>query len=279
MRPLRSLLLILLLPSLAWGDITTNLTLWWPLDTGSGTTATAGAGTSITGTLVNTPTWETAGNCRISACLGFNGSTQRITSTSLLADVIGVSAGTLTLWAFPTAAGTAQSATYELNLLFGDSNEFAGLYQGNPSSAGEGFWAYNWDSGDDRVGTTYTLNTWIHLAWVHGGGQLKIYKDGAFVAQTASANTNYLLGTMRAANFESDPTYFAGRLDEIKGWQRALVDADILEEFQRATVATAPRRRPLQWSWWQALPLPKWTYAWYRDWWYARASAHLKGRR
>ncbi len=48
----------------------------------------------------------------------------------------------------------------------------------SPVSGNDRIWAYNWDSGDRRVGVTYTPNTWVHIVWVHTGGVLYAYKNG-----------------------------------------------------------------------------------------------------
>jgi hypothetical protein len=55
-----------------------SLVGYWPFDEGSGTTANDLSGSGNTGTLVNSPTWESAANCKFGSCLNFNGVNQYV---------------------------------------------------------------------------------------------------------------------------------------------------------------------------------------------------------
>jgi hypothetical protein len=87
------------------------------------------------------------------------------------------------------------------------------------------------DLGSER-GTTASAalpaNTWTHLAASYGGGQLRIYVDGAQVAaQSLSGNIVASNGALRIGGNAVWPEWFGGLIDEVRIYNRALTQAEI----------------------------------------------------
>jgi hypothetical protein len=77
---------------------------------------------------------------------------------------------------------------------------------------------------------TYTNDTWVHLVWVHGGGNLTAYKNGViFGSATASGNTggggNTAIGYQGSNSVNSD-------IDEVRVYNRALTALDVAALYQ-----------------------------------------------
>jgi hypothetical protein len=138
-----------------------------------------------------------------------------------------VSAGTIALWANPT--GTAPSVgTVSLGQgLTGDYGTNIGLYRAIVGGL-DRLWAYNYDGTETVVGGAYTVNTWTHVAWVHGSGTLRLYLNGLEAGNTPSGNTtNISFDTfLCVANFVSAP-WFAGAIDDVRVFSTALSATDI----------------------------------------------------
>ena len=112
--------------------------------------------------------------------------------------------GSLLLWYKPTgtAGATDPADCFNGERLFGNyenpAGPYMGIYRHGNLGGNNRLCAWNWDDDEDRVEATYTTNVWTHLAWVHQGGTLLFYKDGAVVnAGVASGNTGLLTGTVR----------------------------------------------------------------------------------
>jgi hypothetical protein len=72
------------------------------------------------------------------------------------------------------------------------------------------------------------LNTWTHVAATYDGGTLRLFVNGSQVSSTAAAGS--LIATTGALRFGGNAVwgeYFAGRLDEIRIYGRALSAGEI----------------------------------------------------
>ena len=109
-------------------------------------------------------------------------------------------------------------------------------------------WVWNVDAnGIDTIGITFETEEWMHLAIVHDGVQIRIFKNGDLVASMASGptilptatndGTVYLGGSGR-----SDlNTYFRGKMDEVRFWNTALSQQSIQEWMNREISSMHPR--------------------------------------
>lgn len=241
------LLLFLISASAALADITSNLTLYWAMDEGSGTELAPGGGTSNSGFFGGGPTWEAAAQCIINACLSFDGENDWIWfGGNTLNDIMSESTGTISLWAYAATTGPdGGSDIFELPGIMTDTSYQIGIFQGNPDGAGDLLWFMH--SGTP-ISVAYTALEWMHLAWVHGGGNLSVYKNAVLIGTVSSTDIT-LDGEFMLSRNHLGPVYWPGRLDEVKVWNRALSGADILEEYHRGAPATPViRRKPLMWS-------------------------------
>ena len=86
--------------SLAYG-----ITGYWPLDEGSGSTTSDASGRGITGTLVNSPTWESGTNCKYGNCLSFASSSDQYVSFGQVS--LSTAGDSYSLWvSFASTTGT-----------------------------------------------------------------------------------------------------------------------------------------------------------------------------
>jgi glucose/arabinose dehydrogenase len=84
------------------------------------------------------------------------------------------------------------------------------------------------------------LNTWSHLAATYGGGNLRLYVNGALVR--TAAVTGSLAVSTQPLRFGGNGTWgewFAGRIDEVRVYERALSQAEIQADMN-APVGTPP---------------------------------------
>ncbi len=200
-----------------------GLTGYWKFDEGSGgTTNDLAIGIVNNGVLrpstLQGPIWVSG---KINNALQFDGSDDyvEINTARYLSDFITNSAGTMMAWV--KMSGTAPGdIVYNLPAIVGDSSAWAVLTRGIFSN-NDFIWAYNYDNNDDPIGVGYSVGQWMHLAWVHGGGNLYIYKDGVLGGTVLSGNTGQLTGNLIIGGGNS-PHYSNGIIDDVRIYNRAL---------------------------------------------------------
>jgi galactose oxidase-like protein/concanavalin A-like lectin/glucanase superfamily protein/Big-like domain-containing protein/Kelch motif protein len=187
----------------------------WGFDEGSGAIADDRSGNRNAGTVVGAA-WTTQG--RFGGALVFDGTTSRVTGPSV---TLGP-AFTLMAWVLnPTRTA------YETMITVGRTRDLY-LASGAPS----------FYTGDAEItfGSAIADGVWHHVALVSDGTTLRTYLDGASwgVARTIalSAVTGVLqVGAWIQAN---NTDYFAGTIDEVRVYNRALAQGEI------QTVMTLP---------------------------------------
>ncbi|HET9518880.1 MAG TPA: LamG domain-containing protein [Actinoplanes sp.] len=206
---------------------------FWKFEENSGTRTADSSGRGNTGTLVNTPTWTigTAGNA-----LRFNGTTQYVQGTR--AAVRTDASFSVAAWAFMTDKTTYRSAVTQdgtsvsaFRLQYDDSADRWAFVYKNGDSAGA--------SADKAFDTgSPSLNTWYHLAGVYdrAAGNIKLYVNGRLKATTAhttvwNATGPLAVGRSKFGGANSD--FFAGRLDEVRAYPRALSATEVFALFRR----------------------------------------------
>jgi hypothetical protein len=218
--------------------LTTGLVGHWKLDEGTGTSAADSAG-SNTGTLVNTPTWDTnVPSVRFTNpyCLTFNGSDEYVTVPHN--SNYNFSGGRFTIAGWLKRS----SITNRIEYLVSKRNE----------STDTAFWNTYIDSSNkisifiqSSVGNnisvlstgTITDTNWHHFAFAYNGlGTGTVYLDAS------SAGTQTSAGTLSGNSFDnSTGIYFGwalngvstrkttGSLDDVRIYNRALTQAEITE--------------------------------------------------
>ncbi len=197
----------------------TGLVGGWGFDEASGTGATDGSGRGNNGT-VSGATRTTAG--RFGSALTFDGVNDWVTvpdSASL--DLS--NRATLEAWVFPTALGNWRTV-----LLKEQPGQLVyGLYANNDASRPSGHLFTTgdlWSNGSSQL----PLNAWSHLAMSWDGVTQRLYVNGNQVASRAVGGT--LVNSAGALRFGGNAVWsewFAGRLDEIRVYDRTLTQAEL----------------------------------------------------
>jgi len=204
--------------------------------------------------------WPLNGNFNDAGPNAINGTNYSATATTNVANV----ANTAMAFANPTATvaqyGThpsnsnlnfvAQDFSISLSFLVNSPYVHAnGFYDNNLNSGGYGLWLwtnpdlrvnFNWRNGNVNYGPL-ALGTWIRVCAVRASGTVKLYVNGTLVSSAAegTSGTNYgypaRFGTM--FYFAQVPPEYNGqngKLDDIRIYNRALSDAEVLQ------IATLP---------------------------------------
>jgi hypothetical protein len=188
---------------------------------GSGATLSDSSGSNNPGTIVEA-TWTTAG--KFGGALNFDGVNDLVNinnSTSLNL----TTAYTVEAWVRPSNIGGWR------NILMKEipGNQSYSLYASDGPNAPAATYANVISEVSASGGGTLPLNTWTHVAGTYGGGSVKLYINGVLVS------TKPLTGTLRTStrplriggNLIWTDEYFAGQIDEVRVYNRALTQAEI----------------------------------------------------
>lgn len=203
---------------------TAGLVAAYGFNEGSGTTVADASGNGHTGTITGA-TWSTQG--KFGACLSFDGVDDWVTINH--AAQLNLTTGmTLEAWVFPTAsAGTRdvvikESPQADIYNLY--ANEGSGPPQGTVLIA----------AGNKHVkgSATLLINTWSHLATTYDGASLKLFVNGVQVGTTPVTGPIVVsTGVLRIGGNSMWGEFFQGRLDEIRVYNKALTQAQILADM------------------------------------------------
>jgi hypothetical protein len=193
----------------------------------TGTTFTDLSGTTNTGTLQNSPTFNTTNFL-------FNGTNQEITTTN---QFINPQAYTTCVWfkttsnsgsvllQFENAQTGAGASSYDRRIWIGTDNFlYTGIYTGLVKYG--------------RTGYSVTDGTWRYASAHYDGTNLSLYVNGALVVTYGSigAAQNYT-GWWRVAGYQGTgwqsafTGYFPGNVGPIQIYNRSLTAAEILQNF------------------------------------------------
>ena len=189
------------------------------LNENSGTTVADASGQNNAGTALNT-TW-TAG--RYGRGLAFNGSNSWVTVNDS-ASLNLVNGLTLEAWVSPTV-----SSGWRVIML----KELDAIYELYASSSSGPVGGVN-SGGYQEVfsSTSLPTNTWSHVAATWDGTTLRLYVNGVQVGSRAVAGT--LATTSNPLRIGADAKwgeYFAGTIDEVRVYNRALSAAEIQSDM------------------------------------------------
>ena len=200
----------------------TGLVGAWGFDESSGASAADASGQGNTGAL-NGPARTASG--RFGGALTFDGINDWVTVADS-ASLRLTTGATIEGWVNPTANGsggvwralavkeTAGGLAYAL-YPYGDG----GLPSGHMATSTER-WA--------RGSSAPPLNAWTHVAVTYDGTTVRLYVGGVQVATQAQSGTLVQgTGPLRFGGDAVWPEWFAGRLDEIRVYNRALTGAEI----------------------------------------------------
>jgi glucose/arabinose dehydrogenase len=184
---------------------------------GAGGTVGDASGNLNLGTIGNA-TWTASG--KFGGALSFNGTNARVTVNDSAALEL-TSGMTLEAWVNPSTVNIAWR-----DVIYKGPNDIyylmAASDQGPPATGGT-------FSASPLYGTTMlAANNWSHLAATYDQAMLRLYVNGVQVA--SRAQTGSIATSTGALYFGGDPLYgqyFAGRIDEVRIYNRALTATEI----------------------------------------------------
>lgn len=127
---------------------------------------------------------------------------------------------TLTAWVYFDSGATGASSNLG-NAFFGDHTFSGPTFFADHDNTALRFWDENAD-GAVNLSTGYTADTWIFVAGVKDGTDVRLYKDGSNVTSdtlpsaAASNSTNLFIGG------QDSESSFAGDVDDCRFYTRAL---------------------------------------------------------
>jgi hypothetical protein len=210
--------------------VPSGLVAAWGFNEGSGGTVGDVSGNGLSGT-ISGATWNTSG--KYGKALSFNGTSSMVTIADT--NVLDLTAGmTLEAWVRPSTIND-----YETVILKERSGGLAySLYggsDGNGTPAG-----YITRTGTStNIGahgpTSLALNTWSHLATTYDGATIRLYVNGALVSSQAAAGS--IMSTSNPLRIGGNAVwgeYFAGLIDEVRVYNRALSQSEIQTDMNTA---------------------------------------------
>jgi hypothetical protein len=194
---------------------------------GSGSTVLDSSGTSNNGTITNA-TWTAAG--KFGAALSFNGTSSWVTVPD--APSLDLTNGmTLEAWVNPSALSGWRTA-----LLKESSGNLAYAMYANDNTPNPAVTVRIGTGDSSAVGTSaLPLNTWTHLAATYDGAQLRLYVNGVQAGSRAqTGNMAVSTGPLRVGGNAVWTEFFAGLIDEVRVYNRALSAAEIQADMNAA---------------------------------------------
>ena len=197
----------------------TGLVAAYGFNEGSGTTATDISGSLNTGT-VSGATWTAAG--KYGSALTFDGVNDRVT----VADAPSLdltTALTLEAWVYPTSAGGWRTV-----LLKETPNGLAYVLYHGVGAPPSGYLTIGGTEFGVVGPSALPLNTWTHVAVTYDGATIRLYVNAVQVSSVAA--TGAVIATANPLSIGGNSVWgewFAGRLDEIRIYNRALTPAQI----------------------------------------------------
>ncbi len=197
---------------------------------GSGNTVADVSGNGNNGT-ITAATWTTSG--KFGNALTFNGTNAQVSvpNASSLRLTNGM---TLEAWVYPTSTPTGWRSVIDKNV---DGYYLMASTTPNNRPAGGGTWA---SGNQNTIGTAVlTVNSWTHLATTFDGATVRLYVNGALVTSQAQASTlSVTTGTLQIGGDGYPGEFFAGLIDEVRVYSRALSAAEIQTDMNTAVGGT-----------------------------------------
>ena len=213
------------------GAQTPGLVAAYAFDEGSGTTVADASGNNNNGT-ITAATWTTAG--KFGNALAFNGTSARVTVPN--AASLQLTTGmTLEAWVFPTGSLTSWRSVVDKTV--DGYYLMASTDQSNRPGVGG-----TWTGGNQNVAapTVLTINTWTHLAATFDGATVRLFVNGVQVASQAQTTPLATTPGTLQMGANSYGEFFAGRIDEVRIYNRALSATEIQTDMNTSIAPSAP---------------------------------------
>jgi hypothetical protein len=207
-----------------------NLNSQIPLSyTGGGNSFYDLSGNNNTGTLTNGPTFDS-----ITRSIVFDGTDDYVVGPNIGS----LSTFTVDCWFYPTsnpgnsAAIITDIYTSYLNYVIGWGNSEVGS-----NTFFGGFYNNGWVK---TPGITATLNQWWNLTLTFSDGKLKFYSFGNLYSTTSTVKTPQGGGSgYRVGRRWDIPDYFIGKIPNVKIYNRALTETEVLQNYYQGNVVTS----------------------------------------
>jgi len=210
-------------------DPNTGVVGYWKLDDGAGMTAADSSGNGLTATLVNSPLWTVG---QIGGALALDGSTQSVNIPH--APMLDAYPLTVAVW-MKTNATTGlrgivnkySAASFSGYQLFMKSGRLCAWYFRDASN-------YVFDGSNCTLSTSgYADDLWHQVTFVVDASGGRLYVDGNLRATQVWTGTPGPTVTTQPLNFGVYPgaaggPYFAGALDDVRIYNRALSAQEVL---------------------------------------------------
>ena len=194
---------------------------------GSGTTTFDSSGANNNGTLTNA-TWAAAG--KFGGALSFNGTSSWVTVADA-ASLDLTNGMTLEAWVNPTALSGWRTALLKETAAGLSYALYANNNTPNPAVTVQIGGGDRTASGTSQVPT----NTWTHLAATYDGAQLRLYVNGTLAGSRAqTGNMTVSSAPLRIGGNAVWSEFFAGLIDEVRVYNRALSAAEIQADMNAA---------------------------------------------
>jgi hypothetical protein len=206
----------------------TGLVAAYGFNEGAATTVGDSSGFGNGGTAANT-TWNPAG--RFGKALTFNGSSSMVTvaDSSSLDLTNGM---TLEAWVNPTTVADWQTVIMKEN---SPRNDFTYGLMSNTPYGGPGGWVNLGGARAAESPTRLAAGTWTHVAATYDGSNLRFYRNGALVTTLATTGSMVAsTGALRIGGNSIWGEWFAGSIDEVRIYNRALTAAQITADMNAA---------------------------------------------
>ncbi len=194
---------------------------------GTGTTTADRSGNGLTGTL-QSAAWTTQG--RFGNALSFNGTSSAV-SVGDAAPLDLTTGMTLMAWVYPTANGA-----YRTVVLKEDAPDLAyAIYSSSSPGPPGGYFRGGTVERNASSSSVLALNTWSHLATTYDGANLRFYINGVQAGVTATTGAiNVSTGPFKIGGNSIWSEWFAGRIDEVRVYNRALSLAEVVSDMNAA---------------------------------------------
>jgi Concanavalin A-like lectin/glucanases superfamily len=214
---------------------TSSLVGAWAFDEGTGTTAKDASGVGNNGTLSGA-TWQSSG--RFGGALQFDGAGASVTVADS-AQLHLTNALTLEAWVYPTSA-PAYAAVVAKERTGGGLPYGVEAVTGSP-----GGYVNTGGNSTATAASALPLSSWTHLAQTYDGTAVRLYVNGALAASTAANGS--MLNSADPLRIGGDQTWgewFAGRIDEVRIYSRALSQGEIQTDMNTSIGGGSPPPPP-----------------------------------
>ena len=205
-----------------------GLVLAMGMNENTGTAVSDSSGQGNQGTLSGA-TWTTSG--KYGAALTFDGVNDWVTVAD--SPSLHLSTGiTMSAWVFPTALnGGTTNGWRVIAMKEASPTGSYEFYANGDTSVPRGYISVG--GVDSFVSGTgqLTLNVWTHMAFTFDGATLRLYVNGVQVGTTAKVGTALAgTGPLRIGGDQPFSEFFAGRIDELRIYDRALSVTEIVTD-------------------------------------------------